>query len=181
MVVKGNHPSLEAVLPAFFEPPLGRPACQRQAQTREKGHGRIEWRRLTTTTVGVSALAWPGVSQVFRLERRAELVRRGKVREEIVYGLTSVSPQRAGAARLLRWTRGQWGIENRSHWVRDVTFDEDHSTVRCGSIPQVLAGLRNVAIGLLRRAGHANIARAGRYYAAHPAEALALLGLLVQN
>ena len=57
MVVKGNHPSLAAVLPAFFEPPLGRPACQRQAQSLEKGHGRIEWRRLTTTTVGVSALA----------------------------------------------------------------------------------------------------------------------------
>ena len=55
MIVKGNHPSLAAVLPAFFEPPVGRPACQRQAQSREKGHGRIEWRRLTTTTVGVSA------------------------------------------------------------------------------------------------------------------------------
>lgn len=181
MVVKGNHPSLAAVLPAFFEPPLGRSACERQAETLEKGHGRIEWRRLTTTTVGVSALPWPGLAQLFRLERRTEIVRRGKVREEVVYGLTSVSSQKAGARRLLQWTRGQWAIENRSHWVRDVTFDEDRSAVRRGSIPQVLAGLRNVAIGLLRRAGHQNIARAGRYYAAHPAEALVLLGLPAQN
>jgi hypothetical protein len=181
MIVKGNHPSLEAVLPAFFEPPLGRPACQRQAQSREKGHGRIEWRRLTTTTVGVSALAWPGLAQVFRLERRTKITRRGKVREEVVYGLTSASPQRAGPRRLLRWTRGQWAIENRSHWVRDVTFDEDRSTVRCGSIPQVLAAIRNVAVGLLRLAGRQNIAAAGRYYAAHPTEALALLGLSTQN
>lgn len=181
MIVKGNHPSLAAVLPAFFEPPLGRPACQRQAQSREKGHGRIEWRRLTTTTVGVSALAWPGLAQVFRLERRSEIVRRGKVRAEVVYGLTSVAPQRAGPRRLLRWTRGQWAIENRSHWVRDVTFDEDRSTVRCGSIPQVLAAIRNVALGLLRQAGHRNMAAAGRYYAAHPAEALALLGLATEN
>jgi hypothetical protein len=181
MVVKGNHPSLEAVLPAFFEPPLGRSAWQRQAETQEKGHGRIEWRRLTTTTVGVSALAWPGLSQVFRLERRTTLVRRGKVREEVVYGLTSASPQQAGPRHLLRWTRGQWGIENRSHWVRDVTFDEDRSAVRCGSIPQVLAAVRNVAIGLLRQAGHQNIAAAGRYYAAHPKEALALLGLPAEN
>jgi hypothetical protein len=181
MIVKGNHPSLAAVLPASFEPPLGRPAAQRQAQTREKGHGRIEWRRLTTTTVGVSALAWPGVAQVFRLERRREDVRRGKVQAEVVYGLTSASPTAAGPGRLLRWTRGHWAIENRSHWVRDVTFDEDRSQVRCGSIPQVLAGVRNVALGLLRLAGHRNMAAAGRYYAAHPTEALALLGLSVQN
>jgi hypothetical protein len=181
MVVKGNHPSLEAVLPAFFEPPLGRPAAQRQAESREKGHGRIEWRRVTTTTIGVSALAWPGLAQVFRLERRREDVRRGKVQEEVIYGLTSVPPTGAGPPRLLHWTRGHWTIENRSHWVRDVTFDEDRSTVRCGNIPQVLAGVRNVALGLLRLAGHRNIAAAGRYYAAHPAEALALLGLSAQN
>jgi len=181
MVVKGNHPSLEAVLPALFEPPVGRPACQRQAETRERGHGRIEWRRLTTTTVGVSALSWPGLAQVFRLERRVHALRSGKRREEIVYGLTSVPPQEAGPGRLLRWVRGEWLIENRSHWVRDVTYDEDHSQVRCGSIPQVMAAIRNTAIGLLRRAGHRNIAAAGRYYAAHPREALALLGIPIEN
>jgi hypothetical protein len=181
MVVKGNHPSLAAVLPALFEPPVGRQACQRQAETREKGHGRIEWRRLTSTTVGVSALSWPGLAQVFRLERSVQEVRRGKVRTEVVYGLTSVSPQQAGPGQLLRWVRGHWTIENRSHWVRDVSYDEDRSTVRCGSIPQVLAALRNTAIGLLRQAGHRNIAAAGRYYAAHPWEALALLGITAEN
>jgi hypothetical protein len=181
MLVKGNHPSLEAVLPALFEPPLGRRACQRQAETVEKGHGRIERRRLTSTQAGVVALAWPGLTQVFRVERRVVERRTGKVREEVVYGLTSVPPRQAGPRRLLSWVRGQWTIENRSHWVRDVTYDEDRSTVRCGSIPQVLAALRNAAIGLLRRAGHRNIAAAGRHYAARPGEILALLGIVVQN
>ena len=54
---------------------------------------------------------------------------------------------------------------------------EDQSQVRCGSLPQVLAALRNTALGLLRRAGHSNIAAAARYYAARPCEALALLGI----
>jgi len=121
-----------------------------------------------------------GVIAEIAVPRGGELVA-GKRREEIVYGLTSVPPQEAGPGRLLRWVRGEWLIENRSHWVRDVTYDEDHSQVRCGSIPQVMAAIRNTAIGLLRRAGHRNIAAAGRYYAAHPREALALLGIPVEN
>jgi hypothetical protein len=67
------------------------------------------------------------------------------------------------------------------HWVRDVTFDEDRSTVRCGHIPQVMALLRNTTISLLRLAGHANIAAANRRYAANPWAALALLGILPEN
>jgi hypothetical protein len=130
---------------------------------------------------GRETLAWVGLSQLFRLERRTQRGRQGEVWEEVVYGLTSVSPQRAGAPQLLRWTRGQWGIENRSHWVRNVTSDENRSTVRCGNIPKVLAAVRNVAIGLLRQASHTNIAKVGRYYPAKSAAALALLGLDTQN
>jgi hypothetical protein len=70
---------------------------------------------------------------------------------------------------------------NRIHWVRDVTFDEDRSTVRCGNIPQVMAALRNLAIGLARLAGHTNIAAACRHYAARPWAALALLGIQLEN
>ena len=98
-----------------------------------------------------------------------------------MYRVSSLSPARAGAAALLRIVREHWHIENRSHWVRDVTFDEDRSQVRTGSIPQVMAALRNLAIGLLRASGATNIAAAGRYYAAHPARALALIGLDVEN
>jgi len=85
---------------------------------------------------------------------------------EAVYGVTSLSPARATPGRLLAWVRGQWQIENQSHWVRDVTFNEDRSRVRCGNLPQVMVALRNTTIGLLRWAGHTNIASACRRLAA---------------
>ena len=93
---------------------------------------------------------WPGLAQVFQLERQVISKKTGEVREEVVAGVTSLAPERADAARLLALVRGHWHIENQSHWVRDVTFDEDRSQVRCGSIPQVMAALRNTVIGLMR-------------------------------
>ncbi len=77
----------------------------------------------------------------------------GKHRCETVYGVTSLSPDRADAADLLRLVRGHWSIENRLHWVRDVTFDEDRCRIRKGYGAQVMASIRNVAISLLRLAG----------------------------
>jgi hypothetical protein len=71
-------------------------------------------------------------------------------------------------------------MENKAHGVRDVTFDEDRSQVRCGNMPHVMAALRNTAIGLLRCAGHANMA-AGRRLAAQPFQALALIGIALEN
>jgi hypothetical protein len=83
-------------------------------------------------------------------------------------GMRSLAPERSPPAQLLACVRGQWQVEHHSHWVRDVTFDEDRSQVRCGSIPQVMAALRNTAIGLLRIAGYTNIAAACRRFAAQP-------------
>ena len=83
----------------------------------------------------------------------------------------------AGAKRLLKVSRGHWGIENRVHWVRDVTFDEDRSQIRTGAAPQVMAGLRNLVIALVRRAGHTNVAVALRRHTAHLPEPFALLGI----
>ena len=105
----------------------------------------------------------------------------GEVREETVYGVTSLAPPRGTAAQVLRAERHHWHIENRSHWVRDVTFGEDASQVRTGSIPQVMAALRNTVIGLLRLTGAPNLAAARRYYAANPGAALALLGIQRDN
>ena len=82
----------------------------------------------------------------------------------------------ADARRLLSLSRGHWGIENRLHWVRDVTFDEDRSQVRTGAAPQVLAGLRNLVISLVRRAGHSNVAAALRRHNAHLSEAFDMMG-----
>ncbi len=111
------------------------------------------------------------------VERERILLRTGVVERETVYGVTSLGSERADAARLLRLVRGHWHIENRSHWVRDVTFDEDRSQVRVGNIPEVMAALRNLVIGLIRTTGTTQIAATTRRLAARPWEVLALLGL----
>jgi hypothetical protein len=96
---------------------------------------------------------------------------------EYAYGVTSLTPQRADPARLAQLARGHWGIENRLHWVRDVTYDEDRSQLRTAAAPRVLASLRNLAISALRAAGATNIAKALRYIARDPTRAPALLGM----
>lgn len=132
-----------------------------------------------TSPVLADYLDWPGQQQVFVVERAVRSLRTGEVKHETVGGVTSLSPERANAARLLRLVRQHWHIENRSHWVREVTFDEDRSQVRVGSIPQVMAALRNTVIGLIRLSGESNVAAATRRMAARPKEAVALLGLSV--
>ena len=151
------------------------------AETVDCGHGRIEQRRLQTSDILMGHSDWPGLAQVFQVERHIILKKTGEVREEVVAGVTSLSPEGADAPRLLALIRGQWLIENQSHWVRDVTFDEDRSQVRGGNIPQVMATLRNTAIGLMRQAGYTNIAAACRRFAAQPALALKLIGIELEN
>ena len=179
MIVKENQPQLRADIELVFTLP---PAGDRQetARTVDIGHGRIEQRSITTSEARCYS-DWPGLAQVFELGRHVIIPKTGKERAEVVYGVTSLGPQRATPGRLLELVRGQWQIENKSHWVRDVTFDEDRSQVRCGNIPHVMAALRNTAIGLLRWAGHTNIAAACRQLAAQPAQALALIGIVLEN
>ncbi len=177
MLVKENHPELRADIQLLFSELRVVEETVGQAETVESGHGRIERRRLTTSTALAGYLPWPGLQQVFRIERSIKLKKSGQVRHEVVYGMTSLTPEQAPPARLLRLIRQHWHIENRLHWVRDVTFDEDRSQVRSDSIPQVMAALRNLSIGLLRLAGETNIAAACRRYAAQPWAALALIGI----
>ena len=180
MIVKNNQPQLRADIELVFTLP---PAGDRQESTRtvDIGHGRIEQRHLTTSEALVGDSDWPGLAQVFELGRHVITQKTGKERVEVVYGVASLTPKRATPERLLELVRGHWHIENKSHWVRDVTFDEDRSQIRCGNIPQVMAALRNTAVGLLRWAGHTNIAAACRRLAAQPAQALALIGVELEN
>ena len=180
MIVKENQPQLKADIELVFTLP---PAGDRQESVRtvDVGHGRIETRNLTTSAARVGYSAWPGLAQVFEVGRHVITKKTGTERVEVVYGVTSLSPERATPGRVLELVRGHWAIENKSHWVRDVTFDEDRSQVRGGTIPQVMAALRNTAIGLLRWAGHTNIAAACRRLAAQPALALALIGIEFEN
>lgn len=180
MIVKENQPQLRADIELVFTlPPVG--DRQDTARTVDLGHGRIEQRNLTTSEALVGYSDWPGLAQVFELGRHVLSQTTGEERVEVVYGVTSLSPARATPGRLLALVRGQWQIENQLHWVRDVTFDEDRSQVRCGNIPHVMAALRNTTIGLLRWAGYTNIAAACRRLAAQPGQALALIGIALEN
>jgi hypothetical protein len=109
-------------------------------------------------------LDWPGVAQVCRIE--SAVTEGGETTCEVSYAITSVPRARGGAAALLGWHRGHWGIENRVHYVRDVTMGEDSNRTRVGSGPQVLAALRNAVISHLRIAGSTNIAASLRRNAA---------------
>jgi hypothetical protein len=126
-------------------------------------------------------LGWPGARQVFQVQRRVVVPATGEVREETVYGISSLAREQANARQLAQYVRQHWHIENRSHWVRDVTFGEDGSRVRTAPIPQVLAALRNAVIGLLHAHGHTRIKAAILDLQANPWEALALLGITRDN
>ena len=180
MIVKDNQPQLKADIALVFTlPPVG--DRQESVRTVDVGHGRIETRSLTTSEALVGYSDWPGLAQVFEVGRHIIIQPSGAERVEVVYGVTSLSAERATPGRVLELVRGHWTIENKSHWVRDVTFAEDRSQVRCGHIPQVMAALRHTTIGLLRGAGYSNIAAAGRRLAAQPDLALTLIGIALEN
>jgi len=137
-----------------------------------RGHGRRAARTIKVTT----APAWvefAGATQLAQVRRT--VTKNGKRTVEVVYLITSADHRHAPPATLAAWVRGHWGIENRLHWVRDVTFDEDRSQVRTGNAPQVMATLRNTAISLLRMTGVENIAQGLRHHAREPEHVLKLL------
>jgi predicted transposase YbfD/YdcC len=173
VIVKANQPALLwALQTLFIHPPPGERFAT--AVTWNQHGDRVETRRLWASSALVGYLDWPGAQQVLCLERTC--LRQGQTTREVRYAITSLGPATA-AATLLDHLRGHWAIENRLHWVRDVTFGEDASQVRTGAAPQVLAALRNTVIALLRDAGWTNLAAALRHYAWQPGAALAVLGL----
>jgi predicted transposase YbfD/YdcC len=177
LVVKENHPTLRAMLELLLEGPLRPRVRVRRVVERECGHGRIERRELICSEVLAGKTRFAGLQQIYRRERERVSKKTGKREIEVEYGISSLPGKEAGPQELLQLRRGEWKIENQSHYVRDVTYGEDRSQVRTGSGPQVLAALRNVAIGLMRGAGQQNIAAATRHYAARPWQALALIGI----
>ncbi len=181
MVVKDNQPTLLADIRLVFE--HANVLADTISETRSSTmHGnRIEERQLWTSTALVGYADWPGLQQVLKLERTVTNKRTRQVRQEVSYAVTSLPPARGSAGQLLKLWREHWHIENKLHYVRDVTFDEDRSQVRTGSIPQVMAAFRNLTISILRLWGYSNIAAACRRVAARPALALAALGLKVET
>jgi predicted transposase YbfD/YdcC len=98
-----------------------------------------------------------------------------RISKEIVHGITSLDLHEVTAQALARWVRQHWGIENRIHWVRDVVFAEDHQNSYLGQTAHAMALFRNLAIGLIRLAGHTQIKRTLERIAADRTRILPLL------
>lgn len=175
--VKANQPSLlEDIKQAFTDQWWMSDTLTESKMTDAYG-GRIEERTLKASTAMQGYSDWPGLRRVLKMERKITIKRTGVERQEEAYAITSLDEGRASAAELLKLWREHWHIENKLHYVRDVTYKEDQSQVRKGKIPEVMAALRNAAITLMRVAGATNIAAACRRYAAQPGLAMAAIGL----
>jgi len=179
--VKDNQPLLRQDIALVFAHADRLSDTITEARTTDQHGGRIETRWLRASTALEGYLDWPGHAQVLELHRTVTEKRTGRTRREVVHAITSLGRERATARQLLEVWRAHWHIENRLHWVRDVSFDEDRSQVRAGHAPQVMATLRNIAISLLRVCGAENIAAACRRYAAQPALALAAVGIRLRE
>lgn len=121
-------------------------------------------------------MGFPHVAQIFTILRERTVLKTGKTTVETAYGITSRSPEKATPEQILTTNRGHWSIENRSHHVRDVTFDEDRSQIRSKNGPQMMATLRNFAISLLRLIGYKSIPEGNRDFAGKPHLTLRLVG-----
>jgi predicted transposase YbfD/YdcC len=151
-------------------------------------HGRRETRIVWALTdpalnarageAGTHQLPWPHLAQVCRVDRERVDTRTGEIERKVTFAITSLPSARADARALLTLLRDHWGIENKLHHVRDVTFDEDRSAVRTKAAPQVCAACRNLVIALLRRVGTTNIAAACRTFASRPLTAITLVATI---
>ena len=180
MVVKKNQASLYEFLDLLFSLPAH--PCDHEVwdqigPTSEKGHGRLETRTLISGSAHIEDIDWPGVAQVMRRECERIELKTGKVTREVSYALTSLSPERADAATLEALWRGHWTIENRVHYVRDVSFGEDRGHAASGSTARALASVRNALLYLFRQAGWRSVPSALAHYGASVRRALTLVGL----
>lgn len=143
-----------------------------------KGHGRLEKRILTTSEMLNTYSTWPGLAQVYRLERQFQWWRRGRCYRtscEVEFGITSLSREKVSPERLLCFRRQHWGIETGLHYRRDVTFKEDATRMTIGNTGKVMASINNLVIALIHQAKFHNAAQARRWFAAHLHKAFALL------
>jgi predicted transposase YbfD/YdcC len=173
LILKGNQPLARAAARALL---TGTDAEfeQTSAVDNDRGHGRRE--RRTIRTAPADHALFPGAHQVFRLRRDVGELHGPWTSKEIVLGITSLPPGLAGPEHLNYYQRRHWTVENRLHWVRDVTFHEDNSQLRTGTAPRALASFRNLAINTFRLAGRANTAHARRDLLNHD-DAFAAFGI----
>lgn len=179
--VKENQPTLLSDIQEVFDPaPTASgwsqvPRDLRHASSLDNAHGRLEKRTLTASCFLNDYSDWPGLAQVFKLERHAVIRSTGQTRHQTVYGITSLTAEEASPARLLHLMRDYWAIENRLHYRRDKTLHEDGTRMTDPTQATAMAVINNLVIALVRQQGFTNLASARRYYNAHLPAALNLL------
>lgn len=182
--VKENQPLLYQNIQQLFAPEYPKPGFGKietdflSAQKVNKGHGRLETRIITTSEMLNAYSTWPGLSQVYRLERQFQWFRSGRVyrtSHEIEFGITSLSRTKITPAHLMKIRRTHWGIETGLHYRRDVTFKEDATRMTIGNTSKVMAAINNLVIAMIQQAKYPNIAQGRRYFAGHLPEAFFLL------
>jgi len=182
--VKENQLSLYKSIQQLFAPEYPKPGfgkIETDFQIVEKvnkGHGRLEKRTLTTSEMLNSYSTWPGLAQVYRLERQFQWWRSGRCYRtscEVEFGITSLSRKKVTPDRLLSFRREHWGIETGLHYKRDVTFKEDATRMTIGNTGKVMASINNLVIALIHQANFQNAAQARHWFAAHLSGVIALL------
>jgi predicted transposase YbfD/YdcC len=183
-VVKENQERLFQDIARLFAPDHPKPGFGKiatdfqTAQSVNKGHGRIESRSIQTSAMLNDYVDWPGLGQVYRLERSFTWRRAGKVvktSHEVEYGITSLTRAEASPKRVLEVRRQHWLVETGLHYRRDVTFQEDTTRMTQGASGRILATVHNLVLALIKRAGFHNAAQARRWFAGHLDQAFALL------
>lgn len=153
--VKNNQPTLRQDIALFFE--------NRQEPNfidyTPPDHGRIETRKIWTTTALNGYLDFPHVGQAFVIERESIEKKTGEYHHEIVYGITSCSSEKANAEKVLKTNREHWSIENSCHYVIDWNYNEDRCRIRTGHGPENITRLRRFAVGLIKSKGAACVAQ----------------------
>ncbi|WP_427018304.1 ISAs1 family transposase [Pseudarthrobacter sp. P1] len=171
LTVKANQPKLHDQLRSL---PWNR--IRSGSKTLETANGREIER--TIKCVGLAGgINFPHAAQAGQITRKSRPIGARKWNTETVYIVTSLKPAAGKPAHIGALVRGHWAIENGLHWRRDVLYREDHSQVRRGNAPRVMASLRNTAISILRLEGETNLAKATRAARNYPLRALKLAGL----
>lgn len=178
--VKGNQQAMENDIRLFFDnPPFGVVMQKYTTIDRWKGQEEIREVSVSSNAQLLSYLAWPGLTHVWQM--RKIVTKKGSITTEVSVGIAAIPndiiEKKNSAEVISDYIRGHWGIENRLHRQRDVVFNEDHSTIRKGNAPQVMAALKNLVISIFHRATVRSFPKAMRRFAAKPQELFQFLGL----
>lgn len=153
--VKNNQPGLFQDISLYFDDRRDPDFIQYDPPD----HGRIETRKIWTTTELNTYLNFPYVGQAFVVERESIDKKTGKHSREIAYGITSRTPEQADPRRVLATNRGHWSIENSCHYIIDWNYDEDRSRIRTGNGPENISRLRRFAISIIKLKGARSVAQ----------------------